>query len=73
MGIGEIMKKYILSEKELLSLLEESGRMEYYDNAGVDNWGGGDYLFESLVEDGYEDFEDLARTRLEYYTEYKGE
>ena len=44
------MKYYKISESELLSLLKDSRELTGLEAAGVDNWGGVDFVEESLED-----------------------
>lgn len=70
--------KYIIEEKELLSLLIDRAILECLEEAGVDNWSWymynkEDYLAEAMnmtpeeVEEKEIDFDDLAKTLLDFY------
>lgn len=58
-------KEYIISEDDLLSLLNQSAMMQALEDAGVDNWCGIDYAMEDLEVFTTEDLE-------QSYNIYKG-
>lgn len=57
--------KYLLTSKELLSLLTKSSQLELLEVAGVDNWNGYEYAYQLLREEGYEDYEFLAQSKMD--------
>lgn len=73
------MKKYIVSEEDLLELLVAQARLDCLENDGVDNWdwymaGAGAFIRDgisnydvNIPEDINLDFEDLARLELNDY------
>jgi hypothetical protein len=46
--------QYILTESELLEILEDRCTLAALEAAGVDNWEGYDFAFEDFEEDGIE-------------------
>lgn len=74
------MKKYLLSEKELMALLEAYHRLSILEIDGVDNWSGymisyDDYVTNMLEANGEEvnghvDIEDLVESDLKKYPSY---
>ncbi len=48
-------KRYLLTETELLELLEDRYRLAALEAMGVDNWGGYKYAFEYWKEDEYKE------------------
>lgn len=46
-------KRYLLTETELLELLEDRYKLAALEAMGVDNWDGYDYAFEDWNEDEY--------------------
>lgn len=61
------MRRYILTEKELIFLLERKNELEYLEMAGVDNWQGYGEHYQLLEDDGYSNFEEAAISDLVYY------
>ena len=62
------MKRYLLTEKELLSLLVDYHKLSALENGGVDNWS----WYEESIKDylaieNDEDFEVCARKELDNY------
>ncbi len=53
-----IEKRYLLTETELLGLLEDRYKLAALEAMGVDNWDGYNYAFEDWDEDEYK--EELA-------------
>lgn len=51
-------KRYLLTETELLELLEDRYKLTALEAMGVDNWDGYNYAFEDWDEDEYK--EELA-------------
>lgn len=51
-------KRYLLTETELLELLEDRYKLAALEAMGVDNWDGYNYAFEDWDEDEYK--EELA-------------
>lgn len=51
-------KRYLLTETELLELLEDRYKLAALEAMGVDNWNGYNYAFEDWDEDEYK--EELA-------------
>ena len=45
----------MLTETELLELLEDRYRLSALEAMGVDNWGGYEYAFENWKEDEYKE------------------
>ena len=76
------MKKYIIEEKQLLSLLEDSIRLGALDAGGVDNWSWYGENFREVIAEFFpnqsaedlEDtgFENCAEELLKSYEEYIG-
>lgn len=62
-------KNYILTESELKRLIEAAVKWDYHEMAGVDNWGGADYVWELLREEGFDDFEEITELELKSYKE----
>lgn len=58
--------KYIIDEEELVNLLAAYHYANCLDTDGVDNWS---WYMEGkeIYLHGFESFEDLARSELEYY------
>ena len=48
-------KRYLLTETELLELLEDRYRLAALEAMGVDNWDGYEYTFEYWKEDEYKE------------------
>lgn len=48
-------KKYLLTEKELLELLEDRYKLSALEEMGVDNWDGYEYAFEDWDENEYKE------------------
>ncbi len=48
-------KKYLLTEKELLELLEDRYKLSALEEMGVDNWDGYEYAFENWDENEYKE------------------
>ena len=48
-------KRYLLTETELLELLEDRYSLAALEAMGVDNWDGYEYAFEYWKEDGYKE------------------
>lgn len=46
-------KRYLLTETELLELLEDRYRLAALEAMGVDNWDGYEYAFEDWDEEEY--------------------
>ena len=64
------MKKYVICEEELLSLLRDSHELQALHNGGVDNWSWFDYSRMDYLEAcDAEDFDELAQSDLEAFEE----
>ena len=62
------MKRYLLTEKQLLELLESYHRLSALESGGVDNWSWyGESNEDYLAIDNDESFEDCARRDLKDY------
>lgn len=48
-------KRYLLTETELLELLEDRYKLAALEAMGVDNWDGYNYAFEDWDEDEYKE------------------
>ena len=48
-------KRYLLTETELLELLEDRYRLAALEAMGVDNWDGYEYAFKYWKEDEYKE------------------
>ena len=80
------MKHYLISEKKLLSFLEDSFKLCALESSGVDNWSWYDtsvrdyldtYIRANHIEFGEEEdeldfsFSDIAEREIENYENYK--
>lgn len=74
------MKKYILTEKELIELLSASLELGFLESSGVDNWEwygeGREEYFAELLEKPIEEvanynYKDIAKQMLSEYEEVK--
>lgn len=74
------MKKYILTEEELIELLSASLELNFLESSGVDNWEwygeGREEYFAELLEKPIEEvvnynYKDIAKQMLSEYEEVK--
>lgn len=63
------MKRYLLTEEQLVSLLADYHKLSALENGGVNNW---DWYEESIKDylaiENDEDFEECARKELDSYS-----
>lgn len=57
------MKKYIISEKELTSLIKDSWKLNALENGGVDNWEWYGDALEDYDEDEAVDFSEYEEVK----------